>query len=176
MNEEDKSWDRLPNESPKVYDAFMKYCEMGPDRSLSKLVNELSKSKSLLSRWSAKYSWFEGSSAYDIHFHKIKMKEREEAIIEHEKKMAETTWNFLDVVGKAIDNLKPEQIKPSEIPRYLKTLIPLERDSRDYLLALYEKQSQQRRLETERMTFRVEVVEPEEIRRRIEERKRNRLL
>ncbi len=172
MSEEYKSWDRLENEGPKAYDAFIFYCGMGPKRSLSKLAIELDKDKSLLSRWSANYSWVERASAYDLHLNQVRMKEREEAIIEHEKKTAEAAAKFLDVVGKAIENLKPEQIKASDIPRYLNAVNPLERESRAFLLELCEKQSQQR----EKNTFRVEVVEPEEIRRRIEERKRNRLL
>ena len=172
MNEEYESWDRLENEGPKAYDAFMKYCEMGPDRSLSKLGNELSKSKSLLSRWSAKYNWFERSSAYDIHFNNIKMKEREQNIIENEKSIADTADKFLDVVGKAIDDLRPEQIKASDIPRYLKAVIPLERESRAFLLELYEKKSRQR----EQNNFIMEVVTSDEVRREMAEEKRNRAL
>jgi len=137
MSLDHKSWDRLENKSPKAYDAFLKYCEMGPKRSLSKLQKELSKGKSLLSRWSSKYSWVERSSAYDLHLNQVRMKEREEVILEHEKKTADTTAKLLDVVGKAIEDLKSEQIKPSDIPRYLKTLIPIERESRAFLLELY---------------------------------------
>ncbi|NPV50603.1 MAG: hypothetical protein HPY60_05335 [Candidatus Methanofastidiosum sp.] len=62
-------------ETPKAYDAFLSYCELGPNRSLSKLSKNLKKSKSLLSRWSARYDWFYRASTYDKYLHEMVMRE-----------------------------------------------------------------------------------------------------
>ncbi|NMC76201.1 MAG: hypothetical protein GYA60_02740 [Candidatus Methanofastidiosa archaeon] len=145
---------------------------MGPKRSISEVAKELEKDDSLISRWSAKYRWVKRSSDYDEHFNDIKMKEREQNIIENEKIIADTAAKFLDVVGKAIDDLKPEQIKVSDIPRFLSTTIKTERESRAFLLELYERQSEQRKQDS----FRIEVVDPEEIRERLKKERENGLI
>ena len=52
-----RAWDRQPNESPKAFEAFATYRDMGYQRSLAAVGWRLHKSRSLLSRWSAAHGW-----------------------------------------------------------------------------------------------------------------------
>jgi hypothetical protein len=102
---------RLPNEGPKAYQAFMAYCEMGHRRSLSKLAEALGKRKSLLSRWSSKYTWVDRSSAYDNHLHEVRMKEIEDEIVENERKRAEIARVLIEKASEGLEDIDPSKLK-----------------------------------------------------------------
>lgn len=111
-----------------------------------------------------------------MHLHDIKMKEREQKIKEDVKSLVGITSKFSEILEEAIQNLKPEDIKASDIPRFLKTLLPLEWELRKFQLELEEKERQQRRSATEEMTFKVEVLWPDQIRERLKEERENGLV
>ena len=62
-------WERQPEETTPAFAAFAAYRdyegETGEARSMSKVARELSKSRSLLARWSGKYAWVERAAAWD---------------------------------------------------------------------------------------------------------------
>jgi hypothetical protein len=62
-----RPWDRQPNESPKAFEAFAIYRDMAYRRSLAAVAWKLSKSKTLLSRWSAKHGWVKRVAAWDAY-------------------------------------------------------------------------------------------------------------
>lgn len=62
---EPQVWERQPEETPKAYEAFAIYRDMGSDRSLAKVGEELGKSEALMERWSAKYDWVKRAAAWD---------------------------------------------------------------------------------------------------------------
>lgn len=109
-----KNFERLPSEGPKAFAAFMSYCEMGPKRSLSKVAKNLGKDKSLLSRWSSQYGWVERSLSYDMHFHEVRMKEREQDIIENEKLVEEIGKKFVEKAVEGLEDIDASKLKVSE--------------------------------------------------------------
>jgi hypothetical protein len=80
-----KPWDRIPGpkknpskgEPDEAFEAFTIYLQMGPNRSLMSVGQELVKSRQLLSRWSARWKWVERASAWDDHLRAIELKELE---------------------------------------------------------------------------------------------------
>ena len=62
-----RAWDRQPNESPKAFEAFATYRDMGYQRSLAAVGWRLHKSRSLLSRWSAAHGWVKRVAAWDAY-------------------------------------------------------------------------------------------------------------
>lgn len=60
-----QAWHRLPGEGEKAYEAFETYLHLGKDRSIDNVSTALVKSRSLLSKWSAKYDWVDRARAYD---------------------------------------------------------------------------------------------------------------
>lgn len=58
-------FDRLENESSQAWEAFLCYRDAGLRRSIRSVARELSKSASLLMRWSSVHDWPKRSMAYD---------------------------------------------------------------------------------------------------------------
>lgn len=48
---------RQPRETAPAFEAFRHYLEMGPARSTAKVARALGKSKTLIDRWSSRWSW-----------------------------------------------------------------------------------------------------------------------
>ncbi len=58
-------WEQQPGESAKAFEAFAAYRDMGTSRSTAKVAQKLSKSKTLIDRWSGTWNWVERVRAYD---------------------------------------------------------------------------------------------------------------
>jgi len=65
--EPDYPWDRQPDETPPAFEAFAIYRDMAYRRSLAAVAWKLSKSKTLLSRWSATHGWVKRVAAWAQH-------------------------------------------------------------------------------------------------------------
>ena len=58
-------WVRQYFESHKAFAAFRAYLEMGPDRSLAAVGEQLGKSTALMERWSARWGWVDRCRQHD---------------------------------------------------------------------------------------------------------------
>lgn len=58
-------WDRWPGETPKPWQAFTIYRDMGLDRSGAKVGDKLGKSSTLIERWSSRYRWVARVELFD---------------------------------------------------------------------------------------------------------------
>jgi hypothetical protein len=64
-----KPWMKLNEETPKAYEAFCIYRDLGPGRTIPAVQAEYSKSPSYirqLHEWSSKYDWVDRAAAYDV--------------------------------------------------------------------------------------------------------------
>ncbi len=59
--------ERRAGESAPAFEAFALYRDLGPSRSINLVGRELSKSASLIGRWSAKWRWIERVDEWDRH-------------------------------------------------------------------------------------------------------------
>lgn len=66
-NKIEQPWERQKGESAQAFAAFLVYLQMGPDRSITKVVQELNKSRAIIGRWSSDNSWVERCRAWDNH-------------------------------------------------------------------------------------------------------------
>lgn len=60
-----KEWERQPDESVKAYEAFSVYRDLGVKRRLDDVATKLSKSTTIMGRWSSQYNWIARVTAYD---------------------------------------------------------------------------------------------------------------
>jgi len=59
-------WERQEGESAVAYEAFAAYRDMGTDRGILKVAKKLSKSATLIKRWSAGHNWVNRVEEWDI--------------------------------------------------------------------------------------------------------------
>jgi hypothetical protein len=129
MNKEELKkyiYEPMPNETPKAFDAYCVYRNMGKSRTLDKVVLELNKSKTLIARWSTNNNWTERVELYDLAQEKI----NREIITELNKEDHKTKLlkyrqenenlgkafrgagaNLLNIVNERISNLTEDEKK-----------------------------------------------------------------
>ncbi len=139
MNKEELKnyiYDPMPDETPKAFDAFCTYRNMGKKRSFEKVSKELSKSIALLSRWASKNDWAERVVLYDLaqekinremfedinrdaHLEKLEKYRRENE--ELGKAWRATGATLLARIKKKIDNIKDNEITTKDLPGLTKS-------------------------------------------------------
>ena len=62
-----QEFERLPRETPKAFDAFTVYLNLGIDRSTAKVAARVGKSQRLIRRWCLKYGWQNRAKAFMDH-------------------------------------------------------------------------------------------------------------
>lgn len=114
------SWQhRLTSESTPAFAAYCLYRDQGVSRSIDKVGQELVKSGSLLSRWSAEHQWVERVRAYDQHRaeqaralaeaeHSAKIKAYRERAAKIGAATADVSLGFLVAAGKRLKSLSKE--------------------------------------------------------------------
>lgn len=63
----EQPWERQKSESAQAFEAFSIYLNLGTERSIRAVSQELGKSKTLIDRWSRTNSWVERCRAWDNH-------------------------------------------------------------------------------------------------------------
>lgn len=129
-----KPWERQEGETPRSFEAFCVYRDMGLDRSHEKVGERLSKSTALISRWSSKHDWVKRVTAWDDEQDR---KEREAAekqrlkdIKDMRKRHADLATAMLVKSARALQRLPEDEIKAGDISRMVDTASRLERLSR----------------------------------------------
>lgn len=129
-----KPWERQPEETTKPFEAFCIYRDMGIDRSIRKVAAELSKSETLIARWSTKYNWVERVAAWDDEQERIEreiaQKEQAKAIREMRKRHADIANAMLLKAAKALKAIPDDEVRAGDISRMVDVAAKLERISR----------------------------------------------
>ncbi len=129
-----KPWERQPDETTKPYEAFCVYRDMGIERSIRKVAERLSKSETLMARWSTKNNWVERVTAWDDEQERIEREAAQKQQLEDIKKMrkrhAAIATQMLIKASTALQSLPPDEVKAADISRMVDVASKLERISR----------------------------------------------
>lgn len=127
-------WERQERETPKAFEAFCVYRDMGTDRSASKVANIVGKSFSLMQQWSQKNGWVDRAAAWDDEQDRIKREAEQKAAVEAIKEMrkrhTKVAVKMINKADAALDEILAGEIKPADIPRIVDIATKLERISR----------------------------------------------
>lgn len=129
-----KPWERQPEETPKPFEAFCCYRDMGIERSIRKVAAKLGKSDTIIGQWSKKNNWVERVTAWDDENERIEreaaQKAQAKAIRDMRKKHADLASAMLLKAAKALKAIPDEEIKASDVTRMVDVASKLERISR----------------------------------------------
>lgn len=130
-------WERQDGETPKQFEAFAVYRDMGEDRSLVKVADRLSKSAQLMSRWSVANRWVERCADWDREQDRLLRLEQIKDIKKMRKRHADTGTLMVAVAQKALQKMIDpktkelrDDITSNEIARLVEVGSKLERLSR----------------------------------------------
>jgi hypothetical protein len=119
-------WERQDNDTDKSFEAFVAYRDMGADRSLAKVGEQLGKSTELIERWSSKDKWVARVNAWDIEQDRL----WRESLATERRKMAErqarTAALAQSKIAAWIVNLDPDELSANEAARWLEVATKIE--------------------------------------------------
>jgi hypothetical protein len=154
-NETDRNtWDRLQQEGPKAFAAFVCYRQMGLERSSRKVAQKLNKSLQLIHRWAQVHNWKRRAEDWDsfqdevaqretikqrIEFHKatlaIAQKLQAKAlhgfnILETVKTIQVKRMGIVDGVEKVVghDEVQVLAVKPGELIKIMEVACSLQKE------------------------------------------------
>ena len=130
MGKEAKPWERQDGETPKQFEAFKIYRDMGEERSITKVANQLSKTRPLLTRWSSANNWVERCRAWDNEQDRLLLLEQRKEIKKMRKRHADIANAMLLKSAKALKVIPDNEIKPSDVAKMVDVASKLERISR----------------------------------------------
>ncbi len=126
----EKPWERQQGESVQAFEAFDLYCKMGPERSLRKVAQELSKSDTLIKRWSSNWNWQSRSREYDNEVKRIELAEERKAVKKMQERHLKTAILMQKKAVEALSNINAEQLAAKDILRFISEGAKLERLTR----------------------------------------------
>ncbi len=130
MSKTDKPWERQKGESEQAYEAFVIYRDLGLKRSNHEVCERLSKSRQLISRWKAKYSWDDRVRAYDNAMERQAHAEAVRSLKDMTKRHTKIAIQMQKKALEALEKLSVEDMTPRDIKEYIKIATELERLNR----------------------------------------------
>lgn len=123
-------WERQKGETSRAYEAFTVYRDMGPDRSINKTAQKLSKNRTTIAEWSARNDWVKRAAAWDAEQDRIARQAQTDEIKKMRKRHADLANAMLVKAAKALQRIPEDEIKAGDVSRMVETAAKLERISR----------------------------------------------
>ena len=123
-------WELQEEETRKQLEAFCVYRDMGKGRSLQKVAEKLSKSETLIKRWSAKNNWINRVALWENEQDRLIRIELTRDIGAMRQRHANLASAMLIKAARALHKLPEDELKASDISKMVETATKLERISK----------------------------------------------
>jgi hypothetical protein len=120
-------WEQRNDETTRAYEGFSIYRSLGPQRSAAKVGRKLGKSRALIERWSARHEWVNRARVYDAAIGKEVAQDEKSATIRMNRRHIEESQRAQDLILKRLDKIRPEDLTPSDVIRWLDVATRIER-------------------------------------------------
>lgn len=122
-----ESWERQHGESSQAFEAFAAYRDLGVARSVTKVAQQLHKSRALLGRWSKQYAWVMRAAAFDREQDRVFLAEQHQARRDIARRHARLAQAFLGKAVARLQTLDPRELSPGELLRFFQVASEIER-------------------------------------------------
>lgn len=123
-------FERLKGETPKAWQAFVVYRDMGYKRSIAKAAREIGITPSLAERWSTKYGWVARVQAYDDYIERLKREKQGKGLLEMEERQAREAMLLQQKGLEMLKQLEPDTASWSDAVKLIIEGAKLERLAR----------------------------------------------
>lgn len=127
---EKKPWERQDGETPKAFEAFCVYLELGDSRSVRAAAQKCSKSASLFMRWSAANKWVERAAAHDEELRRQAFEKRKQETRNMQTRQLQTAIIIQKKALEAINKMPIESMKPQDALRFFMEASRIEKELR----------------------------------------------
>lgn len=124
-----EAWERQPGESAAAWEAFACYRDLGLSRSIAKVADRLTKSRTLIERWSTAHRWVLRAEAWDREQDRLWRAERHQASREVARRHARLASAAQSKIVAQLQQLDPSRLTPSDVIRWLEVTIRIERQA-----------------------------------------------
>ena len=121
-----KVWEQQPKESDPAYAAFSLYRDMGKKRTVSAVVKECGKNRSLIDRWHKGHNWAARCRAYDNSIDEEARKSAAKEAADNRKTHLQIAAQLQLKALNALNLLAPEDMTPRDIKEMLKLALEVE--------------------------------------------------
>jgi hypothetical protein len=136
-----ESWERLPGESSRAYEAFCVYRDFGPERNIRRVVEsalggqdgtggqgKVKKRYGMWRAWSTQFRWRERAADYDQYLDRLKQREVRKTIEAQGERHRAITGKMLLVVEKKLDGMNPADLTQGTVKEWVESAIRTERE------------------------------------------------
>lgn len=127
MAQDTEPWDRQDAESPAAFEAFAAYRDFGPARSITKVAQQLGKSRPLMGRWSRAHAWVMRAQAWDRDQDRLFAAEQHKARRDTARRHAKVAQALLGKAVARLQSLDPRELTADQLLRYVTAAADLER-------------------------------------------------
>lgn len=125
MEEEKKPWDRLADESAKLFELFAAYRDMGSERSITKLAAIRGNNEKYFFNVSTKYRWRERAAAYDDWLDKESQKKNLEKCTQLKEASLTAAMKMMQLAMGAMKDMTPNDLSPKEVKEYVRNALAI---------------------------------------------------
>ena len=128
--EAENPWEQQPGESAKAFEAFAAYRDMGAERSLRKLTQQLHKNLTTIRDWSVKWNWQERVRAYDRELDRQAREQAVRSVRQMTDRHIRIAMQLQAKAVRALENLDEAQLTPKMMLAFLAKATEIERMNR----------------------------------------------
>lgn len=123
-------WDRRRGELPKDFADFVKYRDLGPARSLSKLAREADRGMTRLSMLCRLHDWVDRAAAWDDYMDRERQLAQVEELRAMHRRHATLANAMFVKAGQRIQSIEPEKLTVREAVMLADLAVRIERHAR----------------------------------------------
>jgi hypothetical protein len=131
---------RRKGEGAKAFTAFQLYRDMGPQRSLARVGQQLGKSTTLMERWSRRWDWVPRAAAWDEEQDRRAQESQLKAIAEMKERHAKIGGVLQTKALEGLTTLAPGHLKPTALLSFLIQGVKMENKARGLPSEITEQQ------------------------------------
>lgn len=129
-SEQQRLWDRLPQESDQAWAAFREYRDLGLTRSVQRVADILARSTAHIFTYSSKYNWRHRVIAYEKHLDGQRLQVHEDAVRDMARRHAVAGEFIWRKAVKVIEQTPIDKISIREAVAMFRAGTPVERAAR----------------------------------------------